>query len=61
VYRGEVAASITMCVDRRAPLFTDPAVVSEFVQMLRSAAERWSCLALAYSFRPDQLHLVLQG
>ncbi len=60
-YRGEVAASITICVDRRAPLFTDQAIVSEFAQMLRAAAERWSCLVLVYCFMPDHLHLVLQG
>jgi len=46
---------------RRTPLFTDPAVVSEFAQMLRAAAERWSCLVLVYCFMPDHLRLVLQG
>ena len=49
-YRGELAASITICFDRRGSLFTDPAVVSEFAQVLRAAAERRSCLVLVYCF-----------
>ncbi len=50
-----------MCVDRRAPLFADPAIVGEFARMLRASAERWSSLVLVYCFMPDHLHLVLQG
>lgn len=44
-----------------APLFADPAIIGEFAQMLRAAAERHFCLVLVYCFMPDHLHIVLKG
>ncbi|WP_158409193.1 transposase [Fimbriimonas ginsengisoli] len=60
-YIGEKTVHITANVEHRRPLFTDPAVVQAFLEILRacSAAER--CLVPICCFMPDHLHLLMQG
>ncbi|MBI4318379.1 MAG: transposase [Chloroflexi bacterium] len=60
-YHGEVIAAFTICVDNRVRLFTDHEVVGAFINILRAAAERWSCIVGIYCFMPDHLHVILQG
>ncbi len=60
-YKGQVTASVTICVNKRIPLFINDNIVAVFVEMLGYAAERWSCSVVAYCFMPDHVHLLLQG
>jgi putative transposase len=60
-YRGQVNVAFTLCVAKRAPLFVDDDVVTEFVSLLRAAAEKHACLVPIYCFMPDHLHVLLSG
>ncbi len=60
-YHGEAIVSITLCVERRAQLFSNPKTVALFVDMLAHAADRHSCRIAVYCFMPDHAHLVIVG
>ena len=60
-YRGMVRAAFDMCVREHRRLFVDPWIVSSCVGALSDVIRADNCVALAYCFMPDHLHLVLEG
>lgn len=60
-YIGETTVSLTLCIEQRVPVFSDPGLVAQFVDILGATATRWSCIVPVYCFMPDHLHLVVHG
>lgn len=60
-YLGHVVVSFTACIEYRNKAFINPDIVYAFVEILRSVAEKYSCIVLVYCFMPDHLHIVVQG
>jgi len=53
--------ALHMCLKRDAQGFSDPRVVRSCVSVLADVLRNSDCVALAYCFMPDHLHLVLEG
>ena len=51
--------SVTISVSERQPVFADPSLVHECVQLLGERAEEMNVSIIAYCFMPDHLHLLL--
>jgi len=60
-YLGEITTAFTLCVQNKQPLFLDPAVVHDFIKVLITTLEHSNCIAPAYCFMPDHLHIILTG
>lgn len=58
---GQMAVSITACIEERESLFRDPSVVHAVTDILAESAERHGCTVPVFCFMPDHLHLILQG
>jgi putative transposase len=60
-YCGERWYFVTMCSERRAPIFADPAVAKWLIEALRKESELHSFLIDAYCLMPDHLHFLAVG
>ena len=60
-YEGRVAVAFTLCLATREPHFTSEAAVAPHRRMLEDETLRVGCVAYAYCFMPDHLHVVLLG
>lgn len=60
-YCGLIRASFSIWIKNRIPVFTDNVIVSSFVEILRTAREKYICENWAYVFMPDHVHIVLEG
>ncbi|MBI2059036.1 MAG: transposase [Nitrospirae bacterium] len=60
-YRGQAAASFTLCIQDRRSIFNNPFPVPRFVDILMNSLQRHLCDSPVYLFMPDHMHLVLQG
>jgi REP element-mobilizing transposase RayT len=56
-----VNVAFTLCVARKAELFTDGKIVSAFVLLLAASAKKHRCVVPIYCFMPDHVHLLLSG
>ncbi len=60
-YLGKHRYFLTMCVDRRRPIFVDQDVVDRIRrQILRTFIEQ-GLAVIAYTFMPDHVHLLVEG
>jgi putative transposase len=53
--------SITVAVDDRRPVFSNPDVAADAVDVLRAHARKTGVLVYAYCIMPDHVHLVLEA
>jgi len=60
-YRGEAAATFTVCAEGRLETFTNEHVVANILLALRRACGQHRCRILIYCFMPDHVHVALQG
>ena len=60
-YNGQVVVAFTMCVERRARLFTREEVVAKGLEFLTDQLQRFECTCPIYCFMPDHIHLILSG
>jgi putative transposase len=60
-YRGRKAYFLTLCTRQRKRLFSDAALVTAVLVVLRKACSTHFFNVYAYCFMPDHLHLILIG
>lgn len=60
-YVGRVAVAFTACLSPRRPYFVDHAAVQPHIDLLAEEVERTQCIAYAYCFMPDHLHVLMVG
>jgi len=60
-YQSEITTAFTLCINNKIPLFNEPAVVHDFINILIAALENSNCIAPVYCFMPDHLHIILTG
>jgi putative transposase len=60
-YQGEITTAFTLCIQNKEPLFLNQSVVTDFVSILIATLGNSNCIAPAYCFMPDHLHIILTG
>jgi putative transposase len=60
-YKGFVSAAFTLCIFNRKPVFTEPAIIRVFLDILIAIAKKTHCIVPAYCFMPDHLHLLIRS
>jgi putative transposase len=60
-YRGQKWYFVTMCSEKRTPIFIDPTVAKWLIEALRKESELHSFLIEAYCVMPDHLHFLTLG
>ena len=60
-YCGLIQASFTICVQKHLPIFVEPKIVNEFVDVLHVACKKYFCVNWAYVFMPDHAHITIEG
>jgi REP element-mobilizing transposase RayT len=61
LYIGVRRYFLTICCDRRRPLFTDPAARELVLTQLRSTSNAHAFAIIVYCLMPDHVHLVMEG
>jgi len=60
-YRGHVCIAFDACLRDGGAGLSEPGVVRECVSIMRAAFTQYACVAPAYCFMPDHLHIVVRG
>ncbi|MBN2543704.1 transposase [bacterium] len=60
-YRGKIICAFTLCVKNRVEYFKDEKIVFKALDILKEDIRYHHCIAIAYCFMPDHVHLVLMG
>ncbi|MBM4287512.1 MAG: hypothetical protein FJ135_05080 [Deltaproteobacteria bacterium] len=60
-YRGETTVALTLCVQDKKQIFSNPDIVQTFIDMLEELAQKHQCVVPVYCFMPDHLHLIVSG
>ncbi len=60
-YIGIIRCTFTLCVNNRAPLFTNKNIINKFNEILKDELKIQQIKNLIYIYMPDHLHLVLEG
>jgi putative transposase len=60
-YRGRAWFFITICCEKRRPVFSDRKYAQQLIVRLRCAAEKYRFRVHAYSVMPDHFHALVEG
>ncbi len=60
-YFGQNRYFVTMCSEKRAPIFVDPRLAKWLIEALRKESEVQRFLIEAYCLMPDHLHFLAMG
>jgi REP element-mobilizing transposase RayT len=60
-YKGRIFVALTLCIQNRAPIFSDAEIVKIFIDLLAGITTKHNCQIPVYCFMPDHLHFIIVG